>query len=32
VAGTLFLGEKMTWGKMVGGILIVAGAIFVALD
>lgn len=32
VAGTLFLGEKMTWGKTVGGILIVAGAIFVALD
>jgi transporter family protein len=32
VAGTLFLGEKMTWGKGIGGILIVAGAIFVALD
>jgi transporter family protein len=32
VAGTLFLGEKMTWGKGVGGVLIVAGAIFVAFD
>lgn len=32
LAGTLFLGEKMTWGKGLGGILIVAGAIFVALD
>ena len=32
VAGTLFLGEKMTWGKALGGSLIVAGAIFVALD
>ncbi len=31
-AGTLFLGEKMTWGKGVGGVLIAAGAIFVALD
>jgi transporter family protein len=31
-AGTLFLGEKLTWGKLVGGALIVAGAIFVALD
>jgi transporter family protein len=32
VASVLFLGEKLTWGKMVGGVLIVAGAIFVALD
>ncbi len=32
LAGTFFLGEKMTWGKGVGGLLIVAGAIFVALD
>lgn len=32
LAGTFFLGEKMTWGKAVGGGLIVAGAIFVALD
>ncbi len=30
--GTLFLGERMTWGKAVGGILIFAGAIAVALD
>jgi transporter family protein len=28
----LFLGEKLTWGKALGGALIVAGAIFVALD
>jgi transporter family protein len=32
LAGTLALGEKMTWGKAVGGVLIVAGAIFVAVD
>jgi transporter family protein len=32
LAGTLFLGERMTWGKAVGGVLIAAGAIFVALD
>lgn len=32
IAGTVFLGEKMTWGKGFGGLLIVAGAIFVALD
>lgn len=32
LAGTIFLGEKMTWGKGIGGLLIVAGAIFVALD
>jgi bacterial/archaeal transporter family protein len=32
LAGTLVLGEKMTWGKAVGGVLIAAGAIFVALD
>jgi transporter family protein len=31
-AGIIFLGEKLTWGKVVGGVLIVAGAIFVALD
>ena len=30
--GMLFLGERLTWGKAVGGTLIVAGAIFVALD
>ena len=28
----LFLGERLTWGKALGGVLIVAGAIFVALD
>jgi transporter family protein len=28
----LFLGERLTWGKALGGALIVAGAIFVALD
>jgi transporter family protein len=28
----LFLGERLTWGKAVGGVFIVAGAIFVALD
>jgi transporter family protein len=32
VAGIAFLGEKLTWGKALGGVLIVAGAIFVALD
>jgi transporter family protein len=32
LAGALVLGEKMTWGKAVGGVLIAAGAIFVALD
>lgn len=30
--GILFLGEKLTFGKGVGGLLIVAGAIFIALD
>ena len=28
----LFLGERLTWGKGVGGLLIVAGAIVIALD
>lgn len=32
VAGVVFLGEKLTLGKAVGGALIVAGAIAVALD
>lgn len=32
VAGVLFLGERLTWGKAVGGLLIVAGAITIALD
>ena len=30
--GTFFLGERLTWGKAVGGVLIFAGAIAVALD
>ena len=30
--GTLFLGERMTWGKGLGGLLIVAGAIAIALE
>lgn len=29
---TLFLGEKLTWGKGVGVLLIAAGAIAIALD
>ena len=29
---TLFLGEKLTWGKGVGVALIAAGAIAIALD
>lgn len=32
VAGVLILGEKLTVGKAVGGLLIVAGAIAVAFD
>lgn len=28
----LFLGEGLTWGKSIGGLLIVAGAITIALD
>lgn len=28
----LFLNEKLTWGKAAGGLLIVAGAVIVALD
>ena len=28
----LFLGERLTWGKALGGLLIVAGVIVVALD
>ena len=32
VFGALFLGERLTWGKAVGGALMVAGAIAVALD
>jgi bacterial/archaeal transporter family protein len=30
--GALFLGEKLTWGKGVGGLLIMAGAIAIALE
>jgi transporter family protein len=32
VLSALFLGEKMTWGKGVGVVLIAAGAIVIALD
>ena len=30
--GSLFLGEMLTWAKGVGGLLIVAGAITIALE
>ena len=30
--GALFLAEPLTWGKGVGGLLIVAGAIVIALE
>ncbi|MGI8959219.1 MAG: EamA family transporter [Bryobacteraceae bacterium] len=30
--GALFLGERLTWGKALGGTLMVAGAIAIALD
>src|ERR1700730_12250729 len=30
--GALFLGEGLTWGKGIGGLLIVAGAIVIALE
>ena len=30
--GALFLGERLTWAKGVGGLLIVAGAITIALE
>ena len=32
VLAVLFLGEKLTWGKGVGVVLIAAGAIAIALD
>jgi transporter family protein len=32
VFGALFLNEPLTWGKGIGALLIVAGAITVALD
>jgi transporter family protein len=30
--GAMFLGERLTWGKALGGGLIVAGAVIIALD
>jgi bacterial/archaeal transporter family protein len=30
--GALFLGEQLTWGKGVGGLLIAAGAIIIAVE
>ena len=30
--GVLFLGERMTWGKGIGGLLIVAGAVTIIFD
>ena len=32
VAATLFLGERLTWAKAIGALLIAAGAIAIALD
>ncbi len=32
VFAVLFLGERLTWGKTIGGLLIVAGAIAIALE
>jgi transporter family protein len=32
VFGLLFLGEPLSWAKGVGGLLIVAGAITIALE
>jgi transporter family protein len=32
VLSAVFLGEKMTWGKGIGVVLIAAGAIVIALD
>jgi len=32
VLSALVLGERLTWGKAVGGLLIVAGAIIIAVD
>jgi len=32
VLSALFLGERLTWSKGVGGLLIVAGAIVIALE
>jgi transporter family protein len=32
LSGALFLGERLTWAKGMGGLLIVAGAIVIALE
>jgi|SRR5450432_2381424 transporter family protein len=32
VLATLFLGERLTWGKAIGAAMIAAGAIVIALD
>jgi bacterial/archaeal transporter family protein len=32
VLATLFLGERLTWGKAIGALLIAGGAIVIALD
>jgi transporter family protein len=32
VFSALFLGERLTWGKGIGGLLIVAGAIVIAVE
>lgn len=32
LSSTLFLGERLTWAKAVGGVLITAGAIVIALE
>ncbi|MFL6350650.1 MAG: EamA family transporter [Bryobacteraceae bacterium] len=32
IFGAMFLGEKLTWGKVLGGALMVAGAIAIALE
>ena len=32
VFAEVFLGERLTWGKGIGGVLIVAGAIVIALE
>jgi transporter family protein len=32
VFGASFLGERLTWGKGIGGLLIVAGAIIIAVE
>jgi bacterial/archaeal transporter family protein len=32
IFGAVFLGERLTWGKGIGGLLIVAGAILIAVE